>query len=143
MVGTHLISFILSQFFGLYLLIVSVIMFTRIRQYRQLVQSMSPNSGTNLLGGLIGLLMGLFFVGIHNVWVLQPVVLITLTCWFVLVFSTFWLATPERMVGWTKKVCLGSGYYTVASVMLILGLMFLIRGLYQYATHHQSFFFLP
>lgn len=143
MSGAHLISFILSQFFGVYLLIVAVIMFTRVRQYRQLVQTMNPNSGTILLGGLLGLMVGLFLVGIHNIWVFEPIVFITLSCWFILVFFTMWLASPERMVGWTRKLCSGSGYYILASSMLIIGLIYLSRGLYQYALQRQSFFFLP
>src|SRR3990167_3102687 len=143
MLHTYLISFILSQFFGLYLLIVAVIMFTRVSQYRQLLQNMKPDSGTILLGGLVGLMIGLMLVGIHNVWMLKPIVFITLLCWLVLVFSVLWLISPERMVIWTKKLFLRRGYYVLASLMLILGLVLLSRGLFQYATHHQSFLFLP
>lgn len=142
MLGTHLVSFILSQFFGLYLLIIAVIMFLRVERYRQLAHKLNPDSGTILLGGLIGLMLGLFFVGIHNVWVFKPTVVITMACWLILVFSILLLVTPEKMVIWTKVLCSGSRYYILASLILLFGLLFLSRGLYQYATHNESFFFM-
>ena len=87
MLGTDLISFILSQFFGLYLLILSLILFAREGKYRQLIQTLDPKSGTLVLAGLIGLMLGLFFVGLHNVWVIKPVITITLFCWLVLLLG--------------------------------------------------------
>jgi len=141
--GTHLISFILSQFFGIYMLIVALIMLIRVRHYRELVLKMKPDSGTILLGGLIGLMLGLFFVGIHNVWIFEPTAFLTLLCWLVLILSVLWLASPERMVVWTRKLCSGSGYYVLSSLMIITGLLLLGRGLYLYATHHMNFFFMP
>ena len=143
MLGAQLISFILSQFFGLYLLIIGVIMFVRVRQYRQLLDTSDPNSPVILLGGLIGLLLGLFFVGIHNVWVLKPTLFITLMCWFLLCQSILWLASPDRMLSWTRYACSGSGYYFSALFMVIIGLSYLGRGVYVFATHHHRFFFLP
>lgn len=137
------VSFILSQFFGLYILVVALLMFIRAHQYRQLAQKMKPDNGMILLGGLIGLMLGLFLVGIHNYWVLEPKVFITLMCWIVLVLSVLWLASPERMVVLTKKISSGSGYHVISSLMVIAGLWFLGRGIYLYATHQNSFLFMP
>ena len=142
MLGTHVVSFILSQFFGLYLLILGLIMIIRVGRHRQLAHKLNPDSGTILLGGLIGLMLGLFFVGIHNVWIFKPTVFITIVCWLILIFSILWLVTPEKMVVWTRMLCSGSGYYVLSSTMILFGLIFLSRGLYQYATHHQSFLFM-
>ena len=135
------ISFALTQFFGLYFLIIASIMFTRVTQYRLLVQKMNPESGTILLGGLIGLMLGLFLVGLHSIWLVQPVVVITLICWAVLILSILCLASPERMVVWIRKLFAGSGYYVLALFLMILGLMSLVRGVYIYATFHHSFMF--
>ena len=142
MFETKLISFILSQFIGLYVFIVAVSMFIRAREYRQLVNKMNPDSGTILLAGLMGLLLGLFLVGIHNVWVFKPIVFITLFCWLVLLVSMMCLVAPEKLVSMIKKRCAGSNYYVFASVMLFIGLLFFGRGVYQYATHAQDFLFL-
>ncbi len=142
MFETKLISFILSQFIGLYAFIVAVIMFIRAREYRQLVNKMNPDSGTILLAGLMGVLLGLLLVGIHNVWVFKPIVFITLVCWLVLLVSIMCLVAPEKLVSMLKKLCAGSNYYVFASVMLFLGLLFFGRGVYQYATHVQDFLFL-
>lgn len=143
MLGTHLISFILSQFFGMYLMIFGLLMLLRAAQYRRLINSLNPQSGTLLLGGLIGLMLGLFFVGIHNVWELKPTLFITLMCWFVLIWSILWLKSPEKMVLITQRMITRSRYYVISAVTLMLGLFFLSRGLYMYATQHQNFWFLP
>ena len=142
MFESKLLSFILSQFIGLYVFIVAVIMFIRARQYRQLVNKMKPDSGVMLLGGLIGLMLGLFLVGIHNVWVFRPIVCITLVCWLVLLLSILSLVSPELLVSITKKLCAGANYYVLSSIILFLGLLFLGRGLYQYATQFHSFLFM-
>jgi hypothetical protein len=143
MLKVHLLSFILSQFFGVYWLILAVVMFYRAPYYRRMVKKMNPESGTILLGGLLGLMFGLFFVGIHNLWAFQPTVLVTLVCWFILIFSLLWLSTPERMVRWTQKMCTGKGYYVLSTFILLLSLFFLGRGVYMYAMQHQAFLFLP
>ncbi len=103
---------------------------------------MEPERGTIVLAGLIGLLLGLFFVGVHNVWVLNPILFVTLLCWLVLIFSILLLSTPERMVGMIKRIFAGSGYYVLIMVMALSGFLLLIRGVYLYATHRHEFFFL-
>ncbi len=142
MLDTRLVGFILSQFFGLYLSIVAIIMLYRVREFRQVVQGMKPQSGTILLGGLLGLMLGLFFVGIHNVWVFGPTVIITAIGWLITVISVLFLSSPERMVLWMGKLFAGSSYYVFVSMMLGFGLMLLVRGIYLYATHQHNFFFL-
>ena len=141
MLSTTMISFVLSQFLGLYLCIVAAIMFRRVNDYRKMISSMDPHSGTLVLGGLIGLLLGMFFVGIHNVWVLHPIVFVTIFCWLFLVLSVMYLSFPVRMVLMTRKLFLGSGYYVLISVMIIFGLLFLSRGVYLYVTNNHSFLF--
>lgn len=142
MLRANVISFILSQFLGLYSVIVAVIMFIRVRQYRELVQKMKPESGTLLLGGLFGLMVGLFLVGIHNIWVFKPIVYITVVCWAILLFSVLSLVSPDLLMVLMKKACSGSNYYVLASFLLMLGLIFLMTGLYLYAIHENSFLFL-
>ena len=142
MLGTPLTSFVLSQFFGLYLLIVGIIMLSRVNAYRRMAQKMKPQSGTIVLAGLIGLFFGMIFIGIHNIWNVTPMVVVTLICWLVFIVSLLFLATPERMVALIRKLFLSSGYYVLIAVIVILGTTFLVRGVYLYATHHQTFLFL-
>ena len=134
-----MVSFIMSQFFGLYMVIIAIIMLGRAKAYRQLVQKMDPQSGTVLLAGLIGLFLGMCFVGLHNVWVWAPIIYITLLSWMILILSLLWLVSPERMVLHTRKLFLSSGYYIVISAMLVSGLVLLFRGIYMYVTHKDAF----
>ncbi len=142
MMVTPIISFVMSQFLGLYMLVIAVVMLSRASAYRQLVQKMDPQSGTIVLGGMIGLLLGMGMVGLHNVWVLGPVVLLTVISWLVLILSVLWLSSPERMVMYTRQLFSGSGFYAVTIFMAVLGGFMLARGVYLYATHQHNFLFI-
>lgn len=141
MLGTPLLSFVMSQFFGLYMLIIAIIMFSRAPYYRQLVQKMDPQSGTVVLAGMIGLAVGMLCVGLHNVWTLKPSTMVTIISWFILIFSILWLAIPERMVVMMRGLFLSSKFYVLILVMALSGLYFLARGVYIYATQHDTFLF--
>lgn len=133
------IAFKLSQFFGLYMVILAFVMFNRVHMYRRLIEKMDPESGTILLGALVGLVFGLFFVGINNDWRLTPGITVTLIEWTVLIVSLLWLAMPEQMIVVYKKLFLGKGYYIFTISMGLSGLIMLARGVYIFATHHREF----
>lgn len=135
------LSFVMSQFFALYTLIIAIIMFSRVPQCRQLVLKMDPQSGTIVLAGMIGLAVGMLGVGLHNVWTFKPILLVTILSWLILVLSILWLSIPERMVVITKKLFLSSGLYVWLLVIALLGIYVLARGVYIFATQHDSFIF--
>ena len=137
----RLLSFVMSQFFALYMLIMAIIMFSRVPQYRQLVLKMDPRSGTIVLAGMIGLAVGMLCVGLHNVWLLKPAIGVTIFSWLILVLSILWLSMPERMVVITKKLFLSSGFYVWLLLIVLLGIYILARGVYIYATKHDGFLF--
>lgn len=134
-----LIAFQLSQFYGLYMVILAFVMFNRVHIYRQLIKNLNPESGTILLGALVGIAFGLILVGVNNVWTLTPVILVTILSWIILVGSVLWLSMPEYMVALHKRVFLGKGYYIFTAIIGISGLVFLARGVYIYATQHSDF----
>lgn len=141
MSGMPGISFILSQFFGLYMLIIAFLMFYRVNEYRQMVQMMNPHSGTLLLAGLIGLMLGMILVGLQNVWVFQPKVFVTMICWLVLILSIMILFMPVRVVLMIRKIFSGSGYYALLVLLMITGSLLLARGVYVYVMHRDVFAF--
>jgi hypothetical protein len=139
MVDTILDSFLLSQIFGLYCVILAIIMLSRAVFYRNLIAHMDLKYGTFIVASLFGLLLGLLLVGMHNVWVFKPRVLITLFCWFILVNSILWLSMPERMLVQLKRLYSGKGYYILYSVILALGCTLISRGVFLYVefmVHH-------
>lgn len=133
------VAFLLSQFYGLCMVIIAFVMFIRVNPYRRLIKKMDPESGTILLGSMVGLVFGLFFVGVYNIWSLNSLVLVTIIGWMILVVSLLWLGMPEHMAALHKKIFLGKGYYIFATLLGLWGIIFLTKGVYTYATHHREF----
>lgn len=134
MFSSILVSFVLSQFFGLYLLVFAFLLYSRVSYFRQLIQKTEAYSGVIILSALIGLFIGMFLVGIHNVWDKMPAVFITLFCWFILVASLLWLLMPERMLIWTQKTVEGTRYYVMIGIMAFTGSLFIAKSIYSYVT---------
>jgi len=126
--GAFFHSFLIAQVFGLYLVILAVIMLGQAKYYRALIATMEEKSISMFSSTLVWLLIGLFLILIHNLWVLEPRVLVTLLGWIIVVKSVFWLAAPKSMMRFSKKVCAGSGYYISAIITGIFGVLLMTKG---------------
>jgi len=121
-------SFMISQIFGLYMIIIAIVMFSRVNHFRTMISKIQADDIALYISASFGLLLGIFLVDMHNLWVFKPRVLVTLLCWVILVKSIFWLAFPERMTKMSKKVIAGSGYYFSVLILLVWGIFLLARG---------------
>ena len=128
--GLH--TFLLAQALGLFLVIMAIIMGARAQYYKKLFSHLKEGSSTILLAGTVGLIFGIVMVLIHNLWLLETEVIITLVAWFVLIKSILWLSFPNEMVNVAKKVYSGWGYYLVAIVSGALGIILMAHGFYPY-----------
>lgn len=127
-----LLTFIFSQVFGMYLLILAIIFAGRAHHYRALIQSIDPNGPGLFLGSVLGLLAGLFLVTIHNFWGALFVDVLTLFFWFILILSIVALSFPTRFVKCLQKVYSGSGYYVMFILSGMLGILLMTGGYYLY-----------
>lgn len=125
-------SFVLAQIFGLYLIIMSVIMLSRVRLFRRLISQMQVESSGLIMGASFGLLLGISMVVVHNIWVWEPRVMVTLLAWFILLKSVLWLSLPDCMLRCAQKVYAGPGYYLVAIVMAVIGVFLMTKGFYHW-----------
>ena len=57
-----------------------------------------------VLSGLYALLMGLFVVLSHNIWVSDPRVLVTVVGWLALVFAVVMLLVPEAYAAAVRRI---------------------------------------
>jgi hypothetical protein len=122
----------LARAMGLYFLMMSVIMMCRGSYYRGLIMNINPASGSVMVVASLGLMFGLTLTLIHHVWMWNFEGLITLIAWGVLVKSLLWLAFPECMVNYTKKMysCCWM-YYLMALFMGFIGLVLIAHGFYM------------
>lgn len=132
-------SIILGQIIGLYLVITSIIMIARAKYYRTLLTNLKVGSSTMVGMASFGLMLGLFLVVIHNVWVMKPELLVTIVAWIILIKSIFWLALPETMVKYSRNMYSGWGYYFGAIVAGLIGIILLAFGYYSYIFPTQIF----
>lgn len=129
---------ILSTGLGLYMLIMAFIFFIRADYYRALVSKIKAPSIGIMLTASLGLLIALFLVLLHNVWVFDPRVAVTIACWMFLINAVLWLVAPVRMLAITKKICGGPGYYVGTTLLLIFAAQVFSRGLYLYSTYGST-----
>ena len=126
----YLHTIIFSQLFGLFLVIMAVIMLSRVTYYRAMITRLTPPSGTVVFSAIYGLMLGLFLVIVHNLWPWQhpDVILVTVLSWLILIKSILWLALPEYMIRTTQKIYSGAGYYVMVAIAAVLGIFLMIQG---------------
>lgn len=129
-------SFVLSQIFGLYLLITAILLLSRAGFYRQVIAQLKPTDSSIVVGASLGLLFGLALVDTHNIWNQYPRVLVTLLCWVILLKSILWLAFTDKMLAFTQKLCQSRLYYGIAIFMLLLGATMTFRGMMVFIQLH-------
>lgn len=125
----------LAQAIGLYLVIVAIVMLARAGYYRDLLTHVKVGSSAIVVAATLGLILGILLVLVHNLWIWQSEVLITLVAWCVLIKSVLWLSFPEFMVDLTHKVYAGWGYYVIAIIAGIIGVVLMAHGFYLFQGH--------
>lgn len=125
-------SLFLAQAMGLYFVIVAIIMLARARYYQNILTRAHAGSSSMAVAGTMGLILGILLVLVHNIWVMDIEVLITMVAWLVLIKSVLWLGLPEMMANYTHKVYQGPGYYVLAILAGILGVILMSYGFYHF-----------
>ena len=126
MLNSPLHSYLLAEAFGLYFVIISIVLLSRENYYRKLM-TQEPRY-PSLLSCSLSLFLSIFLVLVHNLWVAQPRVIVTLVCWGYLLRNVLLIAYPELLFGLTRKICTGKLYYLGLFAMAALGILLLIRG---------------
>lgn len=129
-------SLLLAQALGLYLVIVAIIMISRAKYYQNILTRAHEGSSSLVVAGTVGLILGIILVLIHNIWVMEIEVLITLVAWLILIKSILWLGFPEMMVNYTHKAYQGAGYYIIAIIAGIVGVILLSYGFHYFNITH-------
>ena len=117
---------------GLYMIILSIILLCRVRLFRRLIAQMQVESSGLMMGANFGLILGIFLIVVHNIWVWEPRLMVTLVAWFIFIKSILWLSLPDCMLRWSKKIYAGPGYYIVTFIIAIVGIFLLTKGFYHW-----------
>ena len=140
MFDSHIESLFLVELFGLYLVILSLVFLSRADHYRAIILNTAEDSYFHLISRSISLFIGITLVLAHNIWVMQPRVFVTIGCWLFLLKAILWLAAPEKMLYFLRKLCAGRGFYYLAVAFGLIGVVFITRGFHIYwiTVHNMS-----
>ncbi|MDP1604150.1 MAG: hypothetical protein Q8M03_12900 [Legionella sp.] len=127
-VNEPLHSLVIAHVIGLYLIIMAIIMIARADYYRGMLGKLQGDSGIIPVSASFGLVLGLIMVVIHNTWIWDTEILITIVSWIILIKSILWLSFPEKMVAIAKVIYSGKLYYVMATIAVLIGLALLTHG---------------
>lgn len=125
------ITVFFARFFGLYLIIGSLVYITRRQLILKALSQVFKQEAILLLSGLINLLLGLAVVVGHPIWVAGWPVLITLLGYLILLKGCFRLFVPPQTdARFVLRVLQGDNPMYISLVALLLGLLFTYEGFF-------------
>lgn len=127
-------SYIIAQVIGLYMVIMSVIMMARASYFREVISNLHAKDPAIMVFSSFGLMLGILLVCIHNHWVWEPQLLVTIISWIIFLKSLFWLVFSDGMLKMIQKRYAGASYYVISVIVLIYGILLLTRGYYHFYT---------
>lgn len=133
-VSMTLLTLLLAKVFGLYLIIMAIVMLSKRNFVQSAIQKLNADDPIVLATSSSGLLLGLFLVALHNHWVYGLEAAITVLAWFILIKSILWLSMPRRMLQLAKSVYFGGSYYVIAAIVGIIGIILMVVG---FSVHYN------
>jgi len=125
-------TFFLAQIMGLYMVVMPIILLQRRELYRKIISGIDKPNLALMLGSTFGLVLGLVLVDVHNIWVYEPQVVVTIVSWLILIKSVLWLAMPEKMIALCKKTTKSEWFYVQIGVTTLLGIFLLAKGFFLF-----------
>jgi len=124
------LSIFLSKLFGLYFLIVFILLAYRKEEFIQEVQSFFVHTGSLMLAGALNLIGGLAILIGHPVWRFQWETIITLLGLLMLIKGIIRLGYPRYALKWEQKFIQRKRHWNwMMAFLLVLGIFLTYQGL--------------
>ncbi len=121
-------SYLMANVFGLYLLVMGMVLLMRKASIQAMVNRLDSDSPVIFFNASWTLMLGIFLVDVHHDWVLKPLVVVTVLCWMILFKALLWLVMPHKMLEVLQKIINGKAYYVMTVLMLMVGGLLLVRS---------------
>ena len=123
------VSVFLGRFFGFYLVIVAVALLVNRQRIMLIVKSFADNPALMIFSGFVNLVLGLLVVMLHNVWVADWRVVVTILAWLTLAKGISRWFFPGAAKNMADKV--NDRWVVITAVScLVVGLYLLSNALY-------------
>lgn len=118
------ISIFLAKTLGIYLVIMSLSMFTNAKRYKSIIYDLTSNPSFLFLTGVIALIIGILLIVCHNIWQANWTIMITLIAWLSFIKGVVRVVFPQLAhASITKFMENEIAYYTTAFICLLLGIV--------------------
>lgn len=125
-------SVVLAQFFFVYFAVMAVALTVNKDYVMAAAHDIVHNKGLLFVVGFVTLVLGFFLVYVHNVWVMDWRVLITVLAWMTFGAGIVRMVFPDFVVKMSKKVLCGKCMHMMMVVMYVLAAVFGYYGYYGY-----------
>ena len=123
------ISIFLAKALGLYLVIVGAGMLINSEKFKQMLLPILKDPGMVLFTGFFALVVGIPMVVVHNLWVMDWRLIITLLAWLTLLKGVVRMFFPEFIINQTSIWIENKGmYYGLVIFLIALGFLLLYFG---------------
>ena len=129
------VSIFLARALGIYLLIIALSMLFNHKVFFRTFQQWTEQTGVITLTAFISIILGILMVLVHNVWVADWRLVITLLAWLTLVKGVIRLNFPHivpRTMAYIDQN--RAAYFGLSIFCLLLGLFLLIFSLISFNT---------
>ncbi|MFC1748441.1 hypothetical protein ACFL2V_06495 [Pseudomonadota bacterium] len=121
-------SIFFAQIFGPFYVVASLGILFNSKRVTKAAQDIMHSDALMYVSGLIALLLGLFIISIHNVWVADWPVIITIIGWAAAVKGTIMMVLPGAMAKFTKKSLKETFYMVGGLIGLVVGVYLSVMG---------------
>jgi hypothetical protein len=117
-------SIFIARLLGPVFALIGVALILKVPMYRTVLKEFIGSAALVYLAGFLGLVAGLALVLVHNVWVADWPVLITLIGWITITRSLVTLYQPQRIVAMGSRILERPALFRVAAALnLALGVL--------------------
>lgn len=124
------ITYTLAQIMGLYLFLVGIAMLLHPKNFKIVLTDVEQSKTLFVYSGLISTILGLIIIRIHNIWVPNWPVVVTLIGWFIFIKGLYRLFFLEKVITYNKKLSTKKGYQWFCWISIILGAYLIIMGFF-------------
>jgi uncharacterized protein YjeT (DUF2065 family) len=124
-------SIVLAKILGLYFLSIGLVFIIHPGRLRKIYPQVMKDESFLLMGGILALLIGAVIVSIHNIWVLEWPLIITLLGWWSLIKGFALLINPNFIKFFSFIQNRSDGFYRMMSLIyLAFGLFLIHKGFF-------------
>lgn len=121
-------ALLLAKLFGCYLFMMGLVMVLRPNRFIDMVDDMIKAPASLYSAMFVFILLGLYIILTHNVWVMHWPVLITMIGWYMVIKWVSFFVFPDRFMAYARCMNTERIYRISGFIILLLALALLYFG---------------